>query len=54
MTTKTEDRPQIIPSSEVTLLRLAEAPDAMVELTKEQADRAREIDEAAGCHTAAR
>lgn len=44
MTMTTPDRPQAIPSREATLLTLARAPFATVELSEEEEACAREID----------
>jgi hypothetical protein len=49
MTTQTKDRPQIIPSTEATLLALAEAPGATIGLSDRQEEIARQIDAQLQC-----
>lgn len=49
MATQTKDRPQIIPSSEATLLALAKSPGATVGLSDREEEIARQIDAQLQC-----
>ena len=45
-----QDHPTMIPANQATLLRLAESPNATIDLSKEQQAQMREADERAHPH----